>query len=79
MTKLSYEQVAEELKQELGDRANITMTYEQLKVLSGYERFSERFYEEVGNHGSNIGIVIGFGYNVVTIATDTNPTSERPS
>ena len=40
MTKLSYEQVAEELKQELGDRANITMTYEQLKVLSGYERFS---------------------------------------
>ena len=61
--------------------AFIKLTYEQLRDLSGYRRElpPKCFYADVERYGWEIGIVIGFGNYVVTIATDTSPTSERSS
>ena len=80
--RLTYEQVAEELRRRLyrkdgepdptdeGRGSFLTLTYDQLYQLSGYQALHRSFYAGVESHGWEIGIIIGFGVHGVSVATD---------
>ena len=80
--RLSYEEVAHELKRRLylesgepdasdeGQGAFLTLSYDQLYSLSGYHALHKRFYTDVEWYAGEIGIIIGFGYYGIIVATD---------